>query len=369
MSHCIRRTTVAVVVILALIHIISSTVNADIITVEVTIKAVDATARTVTATRRGKSLELDVSKRAEIFINGEAGELAALGNGQAAKIDFETNLEVVTKIDATGEVQAAPELLVLREINTPSFDAALWFMPDGLTVYWNARGDDGMWIWTATRETPASLFEGKQPIMPGSDPTVTGDGLEMILYQDGKLYSAKRDSADASFQRPRAIAEFSGYGVDSELGRLAVPCVSEDGLTLYMTLFQNGSQQVAVSTRRAREAEWETPRPVEGLQGNAAGAAFVTPDGKMLLCKDASNKGNSDGCGFLVFGRGNIEDPFRLVGSVDCPVLKLNQGGNHPRFCTTTGELFLSGVPEGGTNIDMIVVKNFSPATMIRKAK
>jgi hypothetical protein len=68
---------------------------ADIVTIEVTIKSVDAKGRTITAPRKGKTLELDVSRKAEVIINSKAGKLDDLAAGQKAKIDFETTLEIV----------------------------------------------------------------------------------------------------------------------------------------------------------------------------------------------------------------------------------------------------------------------------------
>jgi hypothetical protein len=47
-----------------------------------------------------------VSKKAEVVINGKAGKLDGLVAGQKAEIDYEATLEIVTKIEATGEVSA-----------------------------------------------------------------------------------------------------------------------------------------------------------------------------------------------------------------------------------------------------------------------
>ena len=57
--------------------------------VNVTIKVVDAKSRGITVTYETKlgkkSIDLDVSRKAEITINGEAGTLDALRPGQKAK--------------------------------------------------------------------------------------------------------------------------------------------------------------------------------------------------------------------------------------------------------------------------------------------
>jgi hypothetical protein len=137
-----------------LILILAEFAFAEVVVIEVAIKSVDAKGRTISATRKGKTLELDVSRNAEVIINGEAGALEALAAGQTAKIDYETTLEIITKIEAFGDTLAAPELLVLWEIATSSHESGVWLSPDGLTIYWHSTGDDGKWVWTAKRKLP-----------------------------------------------------------------------------------------------------------------------------------------------------------------------------------------------------------------------
>jgi uncharacterized protein (TIGR03067 family) len=330
--------------------------SAEIVTIDVTIKAVDATGRTVTATRRDKTLTLDVSRKAEVIINGEAGELAALGNGQTAKIDYETNLEIITKIDATGKALPAPELLVLREINTLGGGAGLAFSPDGLTIYWHVKTDDELWIWTARRADPEALFEDKKQLMPGADPTVTGDGLEMVLRQGKHLCSTKRDTVDDSFKRPRVIAELSEFGI------LSAPCISENGLTLYVDQTKNDTQWISVATRETRDSKWSEPLRLT-LEDHSLAFPSITSDARMLFCvrTDIDRK---ERCNFVLFSRHGLEDPFSFSGFVDFP--ELRQGGIFPRYCTATSELFFSGI-SSGNHLDLMVVKNFSPTTMVRK--
>ena len=49
-----------------------------------------------------KSIDLDVSRKAEITVDGKEETLDALKPGQKAKVSFEKDLQVVTKIVATG---------------------------------------------------------------------------------------------------------------------------------------------------------------------------------------------------------------------------------------------------------------------------
>ena len=75
--------------------------------VDVTIKAVDAKARGITVTYETKlgqkSIDLDVSRKAEITVNGESGTLESVKPGQKAKVTYEKELQIVTKIVATGQ--------------------------------------------------------------------------------------------------------------------------------------------------------------------------------------------------------------------------------------------------------------------------
>lgn len=100
-----------------LLLLVCQTARAAVVEVEVTIKSVDVKARGVTViyeTKLGqKTIDLDVSRKAEITINGNSGTLASLRPGQKAKVAFEKELQVVTKIDATG-IGTAPGPEVVR---------------------------------------------------------------------------------------------------------------------------------------------------------------------------------------------------------------------------------------------------------------
>lgn len=85
----------------------TSVALAETVEVAVTVKSVDVKARAITVvyeTKSGeKSIDLDVSRKAEITVNGKAGMLDSVKIGQKAKVVYEKELQVVTKIDATGE--------------------------------------------------------------------------------------------------------------------------------------------------------------------------------------------------------------------------------------------------------------------------
>ena len=86
--------------------LVVNAVQAAVVEVEVTLKSVDVKARGITVvyeTKLGqKTIELDVSRKAEIAVNGKEGSLDSLKPGQKAKVTYEKELQVVTKIDAEG---------------------------------------------------------------------------------------------------------------------------------------------------------------------------------------------------------------------------------------------------------------------------
>jgi hypothetical protein len=99
--------TMNVGVVVLMVCLLSQTAKAAVVEVDVTIKSVDSRARGITVvyeTKLGqKSIDLDVSRKAEITVNGKPGMLDSVKPGQKAKVVFEKELQVVTKIDATGE--------------------------------------------------------------------------------------------------------------------------------------------------------------------------------------------------------------------------------------------------------------------------
>jgi len=85
----------------------SQLAQAAVVEVDVTVKSVDVKARGITVTYETKlgqkAIDLDVSRKADIIVNGKPGTLDAVKSGQKAKVSYEKELGVVTKIDATGK--------------------------------------------------------------------------------------------------------------------------------------------------------------------------------------------------------------------------------------------------------------------------
>jgi len=72
--------------------------------VEVEIKSVDAKARTITVEFGGKATDLDISRKAKIFVSGNETDASSLVPGDKATVEYNKELEVVTKIEAEGKL-------------------------------------------------------------------------------------------------------------------------------------------------------------------------------------------------------------------------------------------------------------------------
>ena len=95
-----------------------------VVEVDVTIKSVNPQSRQITVNydvgsgRKGK--QLDVSRRAEITANGRPGSLDTLMPGQQAKITYEKELQIVTKIKATGSDKQPVDPGAVQHVHDPS---------------------------------------------------------------------------------------------------------------------------------------------------------------------------------------------------------------------------------------------------------
>lgn len=177
------------------VFLISLPALGAVVTVDVTIKSVNPQARGITVvykTELGeKTIDLDVSRKAEITLNGKDATLDLLGPGLKAKVSYDKDLAVVTKIEATGTatVIKPSELIEVSELNDDGANDHPWVAEDGLTIYWdrskyNGRADPKGSIWTAHREKAGSPFDNKRSLFSGKCPTLSSDGLEMILVGD-----------------------------------------------------------------------------------------------------------------------------------------------------------------------------------------
>jgi hypothetical protein len=309
-----------------------------------------------------KTTTLDVSRKAEITLNGEQAGLESLGSGQKATIEYHKDLAIVTKIDATGESLAAPELVEVSELERPF---APCLSEDGLTIYFERFGQGQKpTIYTAHRRDVDSFFEDEKMLFEGRQPTVTNDGLEMILVgltlDTPCFHSATRDNVEQSFRRPKPIPELRDPpGVAwSRDG-----CISPDGLAFY---FCRGGK-IVVSRRPDRTSAWSDPKilPMTGtnLFPKYPSCPFITDDGLTLFCVVTGApadwmlaKGN-----LLEFTRISPEQPFANPEFVEIegfPKLV----GRYPRYMSATKELLFLQSEDGNLGKNhVILIKNFVP--------
>lgn len=335
------------------------------------VKSVDAEKSTLTVTvKKGgaeKDETLDVVKKAKVTINGEAAALKDVRRGQRVSVVFNSDLEVATKIDATGEGGAAlvAEVVAVNELPEPELTrTAPWISGDGLTLFWKSRPETGQgqsWIWTARRATKDGFFEGPKRLLPGSDVTVSVDGLEAILLQGDSLWTTNRPTADAQFVRPKKVAELQGHGF------LAVPAFSSNDLVLHVDqMVQNRPLRPVKFTRASRRASWSGPTTVKVAlpRGISPRSFYATADGALAFCaliRPATGKERPPmEIAMMRAGKNGFDAPKVIMVGGE-PLL-----GMFPRYSPATNELFFARIREPGKNgpWEIAVVRNFDPNTI-----
>lgn len=336
-----------------------------------TVHKVDAPRRTLTivpdAGGRAKALDLEVSRKAKITVDGGEAGLDSLQVGQRATVTYDAGLGVATAVDATGKGEAAPTIHHVAELNTPGQENALWPSPDGLTMYGVSQartGGEGE-IWSATRKDHDSLFGPKRALGRGRHVTVSGDGLTMFLVlrrADGRpgdsIHVATRRTIDEPFGRPQEVAELRSVEAPRQLA------LSADGRTLY---FNHGSgRAVALSavTRISGTARWSAPKPVPlawpgGVERSLLGV-FPTADGLSLYGVVGERTGPANDR-FTVWTRKAADKPFSDPVTLGLPEVKEFTGWN-PRLVESSHELLFCSQrlsPDG--DVDIWLVRDFRP--------
>jgi len=303
------------------------------------------------------SATLDVSKKAVITINDALGTLAELRKGQKASITWNKDLDVITAITATGNVQAG-EFVAITE-----FDGSFpTLTQDGLTIFYEAKGISEPMITTANRETSDSPFANVKPLFPGRHPTVSGDGLELIFLQIpvGKktrtLHVATRKTLRDQFGHPQEIRELSKFSYPRG------GCLSPDGLT-FCFRSSEGDGELVWMMRRSRTSPWSAPQPLLASQiERNLGGNFTWPwlsDDRLTLLVTLE-KGPTSGksSNLYLLRRETPQQPFSLATEIENELLPRTV--RSPRYVETTGELFLSGVPNAESSFGIGIMKNFS---------
>ncbi|QDU37813.1 hypothetical protein Mal4_21300 [Maioricimonas rarisocia] len=289
----------------------------------------------------------------------------------------------ITNAEQAAEEEIAPpplgdmELIYLKELDFPGRpEDDLWVTGDGMTVYWCSPNppENGLWIHVAHRPAPGKPFdpESIRPLYPGLDPTVTGDGLEMIYLKPRRggadLVRRRRPSQEMEFGEEERIEEL----VD-RFGFLGAPCLAEDGLTLYVDRMDEGTGKSvpltrvnslargtvhSFSTRETRDAPWNEPQPVSFEEGAPViRFAHVANNGRCIVARIVAQQ-NRDLPNLVVFLRETLDEPFRVQGMVAVEDVVVR--GKFPRFVPATNELYLSTWGEDN-HWTPGVVRNFDP--------
>jgi len=224
-----RRTPILIV--LLMLSLDSLALGAEV-KVEGLLKAVDAKERTLTVekktTKGTKELSLEVVE--------EAGDLASLKVGDEVSVNYDSTLEVVTKIISPAIESTEPEVVAVKELGAAGHP---WITRDGLTIYFTTKESpqEPNAVWMATRANPEALFKGRQQVSLGFDCTFSEDGLEGIVFlpEEGKgtLQVMRRKNVTDDFGRPTLIKELGIKELGEKDNFIVAPSLSADCLTLF----------------------------------------------------------------------------------------------------------------------------------------
>lgn len=290
-----------------------------------------------------------------------------VGSGQTDQAPSEANAEPEDKIEIVkNDSPSEPQLIVHNELNGDPPNFAPWISQDGLTIYWT-RTDS---IWQAHRQSTSEDFGNQVRLFEGYMPTVTQDGLSMVLCRPMKignkdlgrrLFFTNRKSTQDRFPVPIEIRELRDIGV------LMAPCLSPDGLSLYMTCYGPDDNQRGhwVVTRKNRSSKWNInskhrilpyPSPIPST------TPFVTSDGLSLLLTNRTNTINGAFGEMIKISRESVNDPLFTKSNTPIKIGDRTLIGRFPRYCSSTKELFFSAPLSGSREsegIFSIRIENF----------
>lgn len=273
-------------------------------------------------------------------------------------------LTFVLAVCVTATRAAEPELAPLNELPQQGYNSAPWVSSNGLTVYWQftTKGEQQRWIWRAERKSAEALFENARKVVPGADPALTGDELEMIIFDARTLYSSVRKTKTDEFSRPRKIIEFDG------LGTLACPCLSEDGLTLWADRIENGRSEVVRFQRTSREGAWGKPDAVKMPMiaiGSSARCLDVAPKKGFGFCCVFDLLKDKTANNLVCLSTEDQGATFTNPRLVEIPKQVIR--GKSPRYVAATRELFFAGELESNGTTKLFVIRNFVPPSVVKK--
>jgi hypothetical protein len=251
-------------------------------------------------------------------------------------------------------IAAPPELVTLTELSQDGYNISPWVSRDGLTLYWQftPKGEKQRWVWSAKRKGADGLFEGVKKILPGSDPTVTGDELQMILLDGQNLYSSVRKTTKEDFGRPSKISELDGVGF------LACPCLSGDGLTMWAERIEKGTPTVVRCVRNSREDGWSKPELVKmPLIGSTGRTVYVDPKKGYGFCSVVELFKDKTLNSIVFLSTKDQGATFTNPVVVEVPKEVVN--GSFPRYVEATRELFFVGRLDESGRSKLMVFRNF----------
>ncbi|QDT24401.1 copper-binding protein [Gimesia chilikensis] len=316
----------------------TSIAQAEVVSIEATVKSVDPQNNKITVERKGKTTEFDVSKNTD---------LSKLKAGQKVTLSYHLDLETVLKIETTQNGSSpSSKAIALDELNIGSSNFAPWVSKDGLSIYWTR--DDS--IWEAQRKNVDEPFQKQSRLFDGFMPSVSEDGLYMVLCRPlkignkdmgRKLFFSTRNNLMSNFPPPREIRELRDMGI------LMTPCLSPDGLSLYLSCYGPADNQKGhwVVTRETRSSKWDIakihrilphPNPIPST------TPFVTDDGLSLLLTKRTNKTHGAFGEILVLRRDSTKDKIFSIFQKQIEVDGELIIGRFPRYCPATHELFFS---------------------------
>ncbi|MEQ8852796.1 family 16 glycoside hydrolase [Gimesia sp.] len=288
-------------------------------------------------------------------------------SGQTDQAPSNANPEPEDKVDIVeNDSPSEPQLIVHNELNGDPPNFAPWISQDGLSIYWT-RGDS---IWQAHRKNTSEAFGNQARLFEGFMPTVTQDGLSMVLSRQMKignkdlgrrLFFTNRNSTQDRFTAPIEIRELRDMGV------VMAPCLSPDGLSLYMSCYGINENQKGhwVVTRKNRSSKWDInskhrilpyPNPIPST------TPFVTSDGLSLFLTNRTNTSNGAFGEMIKISRESVNDPLFSKSNTPIKIGDKTLIGRFPRYCSSTKELFFSAPLSGSREsegIFSISIENF----------
>jgi len=308
----------------------TSTISAVEVTGKVLAISPDGDWITIERTAGGaaKPATLDI-KTGTALVNIEVGKIAVM--------NFDPEFEVVTSLTAANLPQK-PLLLEVAELNAKG-SRDPWLTKDGLRIYYYKHQSG---IWTAERSSTNEPFRNETFVMEGRHPTVSGDGLHMVMIRRANiekpgecLWQSHRSSTNRPFKPAVRIQE-----LERKVERPKSPWISPSGLELMFNCSSGqGNSVVVVCRRETLTGVWSSPVPLRlpAVDGRITWTNLLNSGKVLLACVE--NPPNQLGK-IVCFKREGMGAPFSKP--IDISLEAGEPIARSPRFVPETHELFLA---------------------------